>query len=96
MLLHIFMRVTYDQVKRERTLAERDLDFDDSRKVFAGNHLTVVDDRQDYGEPRYITVGHIGSRMVVVVWTPRKDSRRIISMRKANDREQKTYAPRLA
>ncbi|WP_425388002.1 hypothetical protein [Azospirillum halopraeferens] len=35
------------------------------------------------------------SRMVVLVWTPRGDARRIISMRKANDREQALYGPRL-
>jgi uncharacterized DUF497 family protein len=90
------MRISYDPAKHHKALAERGLDFDDAEQVFAGNHLTVADDRKDYGEPRYITIGHIASRMVVVVWTPRKDSRRIISMRRANDREQKTYAPRLA
>lgn len=90
------MRITYDPAKRDRTFAERGLDFDDAGQVFAGNHLTVADDREGYGEPRYITIGHIASRMVIVVWTPRKGSRRIISMRKANDREQKIYAPPLA
>lgn len=90
------MRISYDPAKHYKTLAERGLNFDDAGQVFAGNHLTVTDDRKDYGEPRYITIGHIASRMVVVVWTPRKDSRRIVSMRRANDREQKIYAPRLA
>ena len=90
------MRVSYDPVKRHRTLVERGLDFDDAEQVFSSNHLTVPDDRKEYGELRYITIGHLGSRMVVIVWTPRSDSRRIVSMRKANDREQKIYTPRLA
>jgi uncharacterized DUF497 family protein len=47
-----------------------------------------------YGETRHITVGFLGDRMVVLAWTPRNGARRIISMRKANDREQKAYAPR--
>jgi ribosomal protein L34 len=34
-------------------------------------------------------------RMVIVVWTPTEDGRRIISMRKANDREQARYSHRL-
>ena len=41
-----------------------------------------------------ITVGFLGGRMVVLAWTLRNGARRIISMRKANDREQKTYTPR--
>lgn len=81
MLLLESMRISFDPGKRERTLAERGFDFNDPRVVFAGNHLTVADDRKDYGEPRFITIGHVSARMVVVVWTPRQDSRRIVSMR---------------
>ncbi len=90
------MRITYDPAKRNRTLVERGLDFDDVAQMFASRHLTVVDDRVDYGEPRFITIGHIASRMVVTVWTPRKDSRRVVSLRKANVQEQKIYTPQLA
>ncbi len=42
-----------------------------------------------------ITVGHIRKRMMIVVWTPRGDSRHIISMRKANEREQTRFGQRL-
>ena len=59
--------------------------------VFEGATLTIEDDRSDYGETRFITVGYLDARMVVLVWTPRNASRRIISMRKANDREQKRF-----
>ncbi|SEG35954.1 hypothetical protein SAMN05216242_1631, partial [Thauera chlorobenzoica] len=51
--------------------------------------------REDYSEPRHITVGKLDGRMVVMVWTPRGEARRIISMRKANEREQARYAHRL-
>ncbi|MBP2560427.1 uncharacterized DUF497 family protein [Neorhizobium galegae] len=47
-------------------------------------------------EKRAFTVGFLDERMVVLVWTPREDDQRIISMRKANDREQKAYGQRLA
>jgi uncharacterized protein len=58
--------------------------------------LTVEDRRQDYGEVRMLTVGYLAGRMVMVVWTPRgKETRRIISMRKCNDREQARYRDRL-
>ena len=63
--------------------------------IFAGATLTIADDRKDYGEPRFITIGRLDGRMVVAVWTPRGAARRIISLRKANDREQTLYGGRL-
>ena len=63
-------------------------------EVFSGPTLTAEDDRRDYGEDRFITVGFLDASMVVVVWTPRKVGARIISMRKANDREQRIYGER--
>ena len=62
--------------------------------VFAGATLTVEDDRQDYGEVRYITIGFLDATMVVIVWTRRNDARRIISLRRANERERRIYGPR--
>ncbi|MGI6246207.1 MAG: BrnT family toxin [Pseudochelatococcus sp.] len=90
------MKITFDEVKRAKTLAERGLDFVSAAEVFRGRHMTVADDRQDYGEARYITVGFLEGRMMVLVWTPREGARRIISMRKANEREQAAYSDRLA
>ena len=58
-----------------------------AHEVFAGSTLTVEDDRQNYGEDRFITIGFLDGRMVILVWTPRSGTRRIISMRKANERE---------
>ena len=63
-------------------------------EVLTGATLTVEDDRRDYGEDRYITVGFLESSMVVLVWTPRNDAYRIISMRKANERERRLYRGR--
>ncbi len=62
--------------------------------VFAGATLTVEDDRQDYGEVRYITIGFLDEAMAVLVWTRRDDAHRIISMRRANERERRLYGPR--
>ena len=63
-------------------------------EVLAGATLTVEDDRQDYGEDRFITIGILDATMVVLVWTPRDGAHRIISMRKANERERGFYGPR--
>jgi len=86
------MRIDFDSDKREKALAERGLDFARAAEIFAGRHFTAEDVREDYSEPRYITVGKLDGRMVVMVWTPRGEVRRIISMRKANEREQTRYA----
>ncbi|MFN0114659.1 MAG: BrnT family toxin [Paracoccaceae bacterium] len=53
--------------------------------------MTRADLRRDYGEERFITVGFLDNRLVVVAWTQRKDAWRVISMRKANGREQGHY-----
>ncbi|MBT9496661.1 MAG: BrnT family toxin, partial [Zoogloea sp.] len=77
------MRIEFDTEKRDKTLLERGLDFACAGEVFAGVTVTFEDARQNYGEVRFITVGTLDGRMVVLVWTPRGEARRIISMRKA-------------
>jgi hypothetical protein len=89
------LRIEFDVNKRNKTLNERGIDFARADEVFSGHHFTINDSREDYGEPRYVTVGSLDGRMVVMVWTPRGDARRIVSMRKANDREQTRYAYRV-
>ncbi len=84
------MRITCDPAKRRRTLQERGLDMRRAEEIFAGYHFTRVDDRFDYGEPRFTTVGSLDSRLVVFVWTPRGTARRIVSMRHCHEREAKT------
>ena len=85
------MAIIFDPAKRDWTLVERGVDFARCDEIFAGETLTREDDRADYGEQRFITVGWLDGRLLVVVWTPRDGHERIISMRKANDREQRDY-----
>ena len=89
------MSIEFDPAKRAAALAERGLDFERAAEVFFGMHLTRADDRQDYGEPRFVTAGWLDARLVMVVWTPRGDARRMISMRKANAREAEVLRPAL-
>ena len=88
------MMVEFDAATRDATLEVRGLDMARAGEVFAGATLTVEDDRQDYGEDRFITIGFLDERMVILVWTPRNGVCRIISMRKANEREQALHTPR--
>ena len=85
------VKITFDPAKRATTLEERGLDFAE----FPGRSIRFEDQRRDYGERRFQTVGFANGRMVIVVWTPRGDARHIISMRKCNAREQTKYGQRL-
>jgi uncharacterized DUF497 family protein len=88
------MKITYDPVKREITLAERGLDFEDAAVLFRDDTLDFPDHRRDYGELRILTVGHLRGRMMIVIWTPRGTARHVISMRKANAREKARFGKR--
>lgn len=89
------MQIEFDTDKRGKTLAERGLDFARASEVFAGVTVTIEDVRQNYGEARFTTIGTLDGRSIVLVWTPRGKARRIISMRKANEREIEKYSPTL-
>lgn len=86
------MNVELDLAKREAVLQNRDLDAR-CDEVFQGRHLTFEDDRHDYGEARFITVGYLDARMAMFAWTPRHGSYRIITMRKVNAREKALFGP---
>ena len=85
------MADSWDEAKRQRTLAERGLDFAEAEQVFTGLRVTLPDDRRDYGEPRLITAGYLRGRFVVVIWTPRGEGRHIISMRHGHADEEAYY-----
>lgn len=87
------MKLSWDEAKRTMTLAERGLDFAFAGQMFheSNYNYTIEDLRRDYGEKRYISFGLTNKRLCVVVWTPRGDGRHVISMRKANEREQESF-----
>jgi len=89
------MEISFDPAKREKTLRERDVDFLHAPTLFTGRTFTTADDRFDYGETRLRTFGLVDGRLMVVVWTPRGETRHIISMRKCNEREKAQVAHRL-
>ena len=86
---------SWDEAKRAQTLTYRGLDFADVGQVFDGATATLPDNRQDYGEPRFITGGWLKGRFVVVVWTPRGGGRRIISMRHGHADEEAWFKEQL-
>ena len=62
-----------------------------SEAIFAATAKSMIDDRADYGEERFVTLGLLSGRVVVVVHTEAADTIRIISIRKATKREQALY-----
>lgn len=90
------MKISFDQNKRDKTFEERGLAFEDAILVFDGPTYEILDSRADYGENRIICFGYLNSRLVVVGYVSRGDTRHIFSMRKANERERKKILPCLS
>jgi uncharacterized protein len=81
----------WDEAKRASNLRKHQVDFALIEKFDWDSALTREDTRQDYHEARYVSVGLIDARLYVAVWTARGNACRLISLRKANDREVKFY-----
>ena len=85
----------WDDTKRKKTVRERGLDFADIALVDWSAALSVQDTRSDYPEPGFVTMAPINNRLCVFAWCWRGTAMRIISLRKANDRERNRYAEAL-
>jgi uncharacterized protein len=86
-------KITFDPSKL--TLKQRALDFAWAGEVFAGLTATIIDDRFDYGETRFITAGHLDGRLVVMVWRQRGEARHVISMRHCHAKQEKIWRRRM-
>lgn len=89
------MEFEWNEKKNQTNCEKHGLNFEDAELIFSSKTITFKDDREDYGEERFITLGELKNRVVVVVHTQRNLVTRIISMRKANEREKKIYFKRL-
>ena len=81
----------WDEPKRQETLLARGLDFADMAVFDWSNAITITDDRFEYGEVRFVSMGTIRGRLHVCAWCWRGDAVRIISLRKANENELRKY-----
>jgi uncharacterized DUF497 family protein len=84
----------WDEGKRAANLAKHGVDFVRASRVFSGEIIERIDDRVDYREIRIGCLGEIEGRVYAVTYTWRGDKRRIISARKANERETQLYYAR--
>lgn len=86
------MEIEYDANKNAANLAKHGVSLDQARQIEWETLWSKPDTRRDYGEERVIGYAYIGLRLFCVVFTERGDVRRIISLRKANSREEAQYA----
>ena len=85
-------RFEWDEDKNKLNIEKHKLSFDNVSRLFVNPIRIIIDDRIDYQEKRYIGFGILDDRLMVVVFTMRKNNIiRVISFRKANHREQKEY-----
>jgi uncharacterized DUF497 family protein len=85
----------WNEAKSEACAQTRHFNFAYAARVFFdANRLVKIDVRHSYGEERYQVIGKIEGRLFVVVYTPRQNVVRIISARKANQREIRVYENR--
>lgn len=82
------MRFTWDERKRRSNLKEHGFDFVDAPRVFEGPTFTFEDDRFDYSEQRFVTLGFLGGVVVSIVHTETPSVIRVISFRKATWNEE--------
>ncbi len=85
------MRFSWSEAKRQSNLLEHGLDFVDAPRVFEGLTYTFEDNRFDYGEERFVTLGLLDGVIVSIVHTESPRLIRLISFRKATKREQAIF-----
>ena len=86
------MKFIWDRRKNKLNIEKHSLDFADAWKVFESPMLVGIDNREDYGEDRWIGVGSMDNRVVVIIFTELdEDTIRIITFRKATTNERKRY-----
>ncbi|MCU0510803.1 MAG: BrnT family toxin [Anaerolineae bacterium] len=85
------MKIEWNEEKRWQNSAKHAIDFQDAAAIFDGPVVTIEDDRLDYGEARWIAVGLMQGRVIVVIYALRGDAIRLISARRATKYEAAEY-----
>lgn len=89
------MRFEWDEATNAANIRKHGIDFSDAIEVFDHPMLTMIDDREDYGEERWLGVGLMQGRTIVVIYVERDGDRiRRISARKATKHEVRRYEQR--
>jgi len=89
------MRFTWDKKKKKKNIKKHGIDFSELAKVFDKPMLIRIDDREDYGEIRWISLGDLGGKIIVLVYTEKDDTVRFISARRATKNEKRIYSEKV-
>ncbi|MDA8093396.1 MAG: BrnT family toxin [Betaproteobacteria bacterium] len=85
------MQIEFDQAKNEKNIRERGFSFERVADFDFGTAVFAVDTRRDYGEVRYRALGLLDDRVYALVFVEIPEGIRVISFRKANQREVRRY-----
>ena len=82
----------WDQDKAEANVTKHGVTFEDAIAVFfTARVVDFRDDREDYGEERRTRLGMVDGKLYSVIYTMRGDVTRIISARRASQKERRQY-----
>ena len=90
------MLIEWDERKRQDILEKRGVDILDAALIFEGPVLSAIDDRSDYGEERFRSLGEVDGTVYMVVHTRRGDSIRLITAWTVGRRDRERYEKSLA
>lgn len=88
----IMALIEYDEAKSARNLRDRGIGFERFADMDLETAISTEDTRRDYGERRLRVLGTIDGKVHAAVITPRGETIRVISLRRANTRENRAYA----
>ncbi len=82
----------WDSAKAARNQVDHGVTFEMARDVFKDPFaIERLDDREDYGEDRYVIIGMVDNRLLYVAYAMRGEAIRIISARGAEPHERRQY-----
>ena len=90
------MKFEWDEAKNEENIRKHGFDFSSAWRMFESSLVVFPDQRFDYGEQRWIGIGYLNDRLVLVAFSePDDETTRIISMRKAKKHERAKFERRI-
>jgi uncharacterized protein len=82
----------WDGAKARRNYSRHGVTFEIAKKAFRDPSMVeILDDREDYGEDRYLLIGMADGQLLSIIYTERNERYRLISARRANKDEQDHY-----
>jgi uncharacterized DUF497 family protein len=87
------MRFEWNEAKRRANLRDHRIDFAavEKEEIFASETVSRLDDRFEYGERRFLTLGLLKGKVVAISHTESDEVVRLISVRKASKNEENIY-----